>query len=149
ELRAGSRQSTLALRQAIAEVADGVASVAEGDLRGLVKRGGLPEPMYNPSLFAGSEFIGKPDAWWRDEGVAGEVDSKGRHVPPQAGEKPLARHATMRAQGTIVLHFPPSQLRTNPAEVIAQIRSALMNAKQRPPLLIRTVPADQRGRPVG
>lgn len=42
-----------------------------------------------------------------------------------------------------MLHFTPGQLRANPAEVIAQIRSALKNAKQRPPLLIRTVPADQ------
>jgi hypothetical protein len=32
------------------EVADGVRSAAEGDLRKLIKRSGLPEPLYNPDL---------------------------------------------------------------------------------------------------
>jgi hypothetical protein len=139
ELRAGPRQGALALREALTEVADGVASVAEGDLRGLVKSGGLPEPMYNPSLFAGSEFLGKPDAWWRDEGVAGQVDSKEWHLSPQGWAKTLARHAKMSAHGIIVLHFTPGRLRANPTEVIAEIRSALENARQRPPLAIRAV----------
>ena len=38
---------------AFEEVADGVRSSAEGDLRTLVKRERLPEPMYNPRLYAG------------------------------------------------------------------------------------------------
>jgi hypothetical protein len=144
ELRAGSPRGSSALREALAEVADGVASVAEGDLRKLVKRGGLPEPMYNPSLFDGSEFLGKPDAWWKDEGVAGEVDSKEWHLSPQDWANTLARHARMSARGIIVMHFTPGQLRASPVEVIAQIRSALEKGKQRPPLAIRAVPAAER-----
>lgn len=144
ELRAGSRQGSAALRAALAEVADGVASVAEGDLRGLIKSGGLPEPMYNPELFDGSEFLGKPDAWWRDEGVASEVDSKEWHLSPSDWERTLARHAKMSAHGILVLHFTPGQLRASPADVIAQIRSALEQGKQRPPLPIRTVPSAER-----
>jgi hypothetical protein len=38
ELRAGPKQGSAALRVALEEVADGIASVAEGDLRKLVKR---------------------------------------------------------------------------------------------------------------
>jgi hypothetical protein len=144
ELRAGSHQGSLALREALAEVADGVASVAEGDLRGLVKSGGLPEPMYNPSLFDGAEFLGKPDAWWRDEGVAGEVDSKEWHLSPEDWDKTLARHAKMSAHGIIVLHFTPGRLRASSAEVIAQLRSALEKGRQRPPLPIRAVPSVKR-----
>jgi hypothetical protein len=143
ELRAGPDRSSAALRQALAEVADGVASVAEGDLRGLVKSGGLPEPMYNPSLFDGSEFLGKPDAWWRDAGVAAQVDSKEWHLSPEDWERTLARHAKMSAHGILVLHFTPGQLRARPAEVIAQLRSALEKGRQRSPLPIRTVPAMQ------
>src|SRR5258708_34487032 len=66
ELRAGSPQRSGALCAALAEVADGVASVTEGDLRKLIKSGRLPEPMYNPQLYVGDEFIGQPDVWWRD-----------------------------------------------------------------------------------
>jgi hypothetical protein len=50
ELRAGPRQGSGPLHAALEEVADGVASVAEGDLRKLIKNGGLPAPMYNPRL---------------------------------------------------------------------------------------------------
>jgi hypothetical protein len=144
ELRAGSSHGPSALREALAEVADGVASPAEGDLRKLVRRGGLPEPMYNPSLFDGPEFLGKPDAWWKDEGVAGEVDSKEWHLSPQDWANTLARHARMSARGIIVMHFTPGQLRAKPAEVIAQLRSALDKGRQRPPLPIRAVPAAER-----
>lgn len=139
ELNAGPSQCSSALRSALAEVADGVASVAEGDLRGLVKGGGLPEPMYNPSLYVGSEFLGKPDAWWRDEGVAGQVDSKEWHLSPRDWDKTLARHAKMSAHGIIVLHFTPRRLQASPAEVIAELRSALEKGRQRPLLPIRAV----------
>ena len=61
ELRAGPSQGSAALRAALEEVADGVASVAEGDLRKLIKNGGLPEPMYNPRLFVGDMFLAQPD----------------------------------------------------------------------------------------
>ncbi len=144
ELRAGPYQGSVSLRAALAEVTDGVASVAEGDLRGLVKSGGLPEPMYNPSLYEGTEFLGKPDAWWRDEGVASQVDSKEWHLSPQDWEKTLARHAKMSAHGIIVMHFTPAQLRAKPAEVIAQLKRALEKGRQRPPLPIRAVPAVNR-----
>ncbi len=76
ELRAGPNRGSGALRAALEEVADGVASAAEGDLRKLVKIGKLPDPMYNASLYVGSAFLAAPDLWWRDAGVAGELDSR-------------------------------------------------------------------------
>ncbi len=69
ELRAGPKRESGRLREVLEEVADGVRSVAEGDLRLLIKRGGLPEPMYNPDLYVGSRFLARPDAWWPDAGV--------------------------------------------------------------------------------
>src|SRR5262249_55562785 len=53
ELRAGPTRESGRLRAVLQEVADGIASAAEGDVRLLVKRAGLPEPMYNPDLYAG------------------------------------------------------------------------------------------------
>jgi hypothetical protein len=87
ELAAGPRQGSGALREALEEVADGVRSVAEGDLRKLIKNGRLPEPLYNPRLFVGDAFLAKPDAWWAEAGVAVEVDSREWHLSPADWER--------------------------------------------------------------
>src|SRR5579859_6952304 len=99
ELRSGPSQASGGLRATLSEVADGIRSVAEGDLRKLIKKAGLPEPMYNPSLFVGEEFLASPDTWWRDAGVAGEVDSREWHLSPAGWERTQARHARMSAYG--------------------------------------------------
>lgn len=134
------RQSSW-LRQALAEVADGVRSVAEGDLRDLIIRAGLPSPMFNAQLFAGEEFLGVADAWWPDAGVAAEVDSREWHLSPEAWERTLARHARMGRRGIVVQHFTPGQIRTKPDQVVTDIRSALWAGRQRPALAVRARPA--------
>jgi hypothetical protein len=50
ELNAGPRQQSGLLRIALGEVADGVRSPAEADLRSLIRRTGLPAPLYNARL---------------------------------------------------------------------------------------------------
>lgn len=140
ELAAGPKQGSAALRAALTEVMDGVASVAEGDLRKLIKRSGLPEPLYNPRLYVGSNFLAEPDAWWHEAGVAGEVDSREWHLSPSGWERTLARHARMSAQGIIVLHFTPRQIRSDSATVVAELRSAIDAGRGRPSLPIRAVP---------
>lgn len=140
ELGAGQTQGSGALRAALEEVADGVRSAAEGDLRKLAKTGRLPEPMYNPSLFVGDAFLAKPDLWWPDAGVAGEVDSREWHLSPEQWKRTMARHSAMSAQGIIVLHFAPSRIRSEGSQVIAELRSAIAAGRRRPPLAIRTVP---------
>lgn len=128
-------------RQALAEVASGVRSVAEGDLRNLLRRGRIPAPYFNPKLYAGQVFLAMPDAWWPAAGVAVEVDSREWHLSPANWERTLRRHAEMSAHGIIVLHFTPGQIRREPDRVLAAIRKALASAAGRPPLDIRTVPA--------
>lgn len=141
ELRAGPRRGSALLRQALAEVADGVRSAAEGDLRALLKRSRLPMPMFNPALFSGRTFIAKPDAWWPEAGVAVEVESRQWHLSPEDWERTLERDAEMSKHGIIVLHFTPGQIRTQPETVIATIRQALAAARQRPAPPLRAVPA--------
>jgi hypothetical protein len=141
ELRAGPKQGSGALRAALDEVADGIASVAEGDLRMLIKGGGLPEPMYNPRLLAGTVFLGRPDAWWPDAGVACEVDSREWHLSPAGWERMQVRHAKMSAHGILVLHFAPRRIRSDAAAVAAELRAAIEVGRRRPPLPIRAVPA--------
>jgi hypothetical protein len=141
ELRSGPHRGSRALRAALEEVADGVASAAEGDLRRLIKSGRLPEPMYNPSLYLGSEFLGRPDVWWRDAGVAGEVDSREWHLSPEQWNRSMVRHDKLSAQGIIVLHFTPRRIRSEGPKVIEDLRSAIEAGQRRPVLPIRTVPS--------
>jgi len=139
ELALGSQQGSARLRLALAEVSDGVRSVAEADLHAIVAQFRLPAPLYNPRLFVGSDFLASPDAWWPDAGVAAEVDSKAWHLKPADWEHTLARHDRMTAQGILVLRFPPARLRTAKRDVAREIRSAL--AVSRGPLThIRTAP---------
>jgi hypothetical protein len=141
ELADTPRRQSSWLRQALAEVADGVRSVAEGDLRDLIIRAGLPSPMFNARLFAGEEFLGVADAWWPDAGVAAEVDSREWHLSPEDWERTLARHTRMGRCGIVVQHFTPGQIRTKPGQVVTDIRSALWAGRQRPALAVRARPA--------
>jgi hypothetical protein len=129
------------LRQALAEVADGVRSVAEGDLRDLIIRAQLPQPMFNPRLYLGRTFLAQPDAWWPEAGVAAEVNSREWHLSPEDWARTQARQALMGRHGIIVLPFTPRQVRTEPATVTTGIRSALQAGRQRAPLAVRTLPA--------
>jgi hypothetical protein len=141
ELEQGPRQGSALLRRALAEVADGVRSAAEARLHALIKRAGLPMPMFNPRLFAGPAFLAVPDCWWPDAGVAAEVDSRAWHLSPREWERTLARQARMAAAGIIVLHFPPNRIYSEPKEVIAEIRSALAAGRGRLLPQVRTLPA--------
>ena len=141
EVKEGPVRGSALLRQAVAEVADGVRSSAEAEFRDLIKQAKLPTPLFNPSLYAGDQFIARPDCWWADAGVAVEVDSREWHLSPQDWERTLARHAAMSARGIIVLHFSPQQIKKEGATITANLRSALETGRARPPLPIKTVPA--------
>jgi hypothetical protein len=141
ELAHGPMRQSAWLRRALAEVADGVRSVAEGDLRDLIIHGQLPHPMFNPWLYLGGTFLAKPDAWWPAAGVAAEVNSREWHLSPEDWARTQARQTRMSACGIIVLPFTPGQIRTEPDRVTAEIRSALQVGQRRPALAIRAVPA--------
>lgn len=129
ELKAGPRCGSAHLCEALAEVADGVRSVAEGDLRALIKRARLPDPLYNPRLYVGSEFLACPDAWWPDAGVAVEVDSKAYHLSPASWEQTMARQARMVAEGILVVAVSPQRVRTEGWKVAREIGSTLERSR--------------------
>jgi hypothetical protein len=145
ELDAGSRRGSASFRAALEEVADGIASVAEGDLRQLIKRAGLPEPMYNPDLYVGSGFLARPDTWWPDAGVACEVDSREWHYSAEQWARTMERHRRMTAYGIFVVHITPKQLRTDGKQIAAELRATIEAGCKRPPLVIRTVERRQAG----
>jgi hypothetical protein len=141
ELEQGPSQGSRLLRAALAEVADGIRSVAEGDFRILLKRGRVPMPLFNAELHDDTGLIAIVDAWWPQAAVVVEVDSREWHLSPQDWERTMRRHADLTARGILVLHFAPSQIRKEPATVLAAVTSALAARASRAPLAIRTVPA--------
>ena len=141
ELARGPVQGSACFRQALEEVSEGTRSAAESDLRTLIKRERLPDPMYNADLYAGDTFIARPDAWWAEAAVAGEVDSREWHLSPQGWERTMARDARMCAHGIVVLHFSPRRLRTEPRQVAAEIKAALAAGRSRGAPEIRAIPA--------
>ena len=141
ELRNGPIKGSAMFRSVLAEVADGIRSTAEGDLRDLIKAARLPMPLFNPSLYHGGTFLAKPDTWWPDAGVAGEADSREWHLSPEDWDRTRRRHDLMAAAGIIALHFSPREIRREPAKVAQLIRDALTRGLNRPPLPIRTGPS--------
>jgi hypothetical protein len=138
ELDQGPNVGSALLREALTDVAGGIRSAAEGDLKDLLAKSGLPMPLFNASLYDGSAFVVKPDAWWPEFGVALEVDSQEWHLSPHDHARTLERQRRMAKYGILVLPFTPRQIRTEPAEVLAAIRDAIENARGRPPLNVRT-----------
>jgi hypothetical protein len=146
ELGEGPVAKSALLRQALADVADGIRSTAEADLRDLLARSGLPMPLFNPSVYdADGMFIARPDAWWPELGIALEVDSREWQMSPEDHADTLARGRRMGKHQMMVLRFTPRQIRSEPAEVIKDIRDALQGARGRPQLNLRTVPAGEAG----
>jgi hypothetical protein len=137
ELAEGPIRDTARLRSVVAEVAEGIRSAPEGDLRDLIVKSGLPMPMFNPSLFLDGKFIAKPDAWWPRSSVAAEVDSRQWHEPVQRWEATMARDARLGAAGIVTLHFSPRQLRTEPRQVVELIADALRNGREIPGIFAR------------
>lgn len=127
ELGTSRLRNSAQVRVVLSEVSTGTQSAPEGDLRDLIKVADLPEPIYNARLYLDATFIGRPDAWWPDAGVAVEVDSRTWHWPPDLWQQTMDRHSRLSAAGIRVLHFSPAQIRSEPDRVIALIRQALTN----------------------
>jgi hypothetical protein len=137
ELDEGPIRDSARLRSVVDEVAEGVRSAPEADLRDLIVKSGLPMPMFNPSLFLDRKFLATPDAWWPQSSVAAEVDSREWHEPVQRWEATMARDARLGAAGIVALHFSPRQLRTEPRLVVERIAGALRNGRQIPGIVAR------------
>jgi hypothetical protein len=143
ELDAGPNRGSALFREALSDVAEGIRSAAEGDLKDLLTKSRLPMPLFNASLYeVDGTFIATPDAWWPQYGIAIEVDSHEWHMSPHDHDRTLERQRRMGKYGIVVLPFTPGQIRKQPTEVLATIRDTLESARGRPPVTanLRTVP---------
>jgi very-short-patch-repair endonuclease len=128
-------------RRVLAEVATGVRSVAEAEFRDLIRQAGLPVPMFNARLYAGDVLLAVADAWWPDAGVVAEVDSREWHLSADGWQRTMRRHARLTAEGLLVLHFAPQQIRAEPAQVIATLKAALDVRRGTEQFRVRALPA--------
>ena len=141
ELEAGPMPGSALFREALAEVGDGVRSVAEADFRVLIRGSGLPKPVFNAHLFdADGIFIATVDAWWQEAGVAAEVDSRAYHLAAADQDRTTERHDRLAAHGILPLHFPPRRIKTDAPGIISELQSAIEKGLARPPLPITAIP---------
>jgi very-short-patch-repair endonuclease len=139
---AGPASGATLFRDALAEIGDGVRSVAEADCRILILSSDLPRPMFNAQRFdADGVFIATVDDWWPEAGVAAEVDSHSYHLSAEDQDRTTERHDRLVAHGILALHFPPKRIKSDPAGVISDLRSAIEEGLRRPPLPITALPA--------
>jgi hypothetical protein len=145
ELRCGPQHGSALLRKVLAEVADGSRSAPEAELRVLIKKAGLPMPLFNPKLYLpDGTFLAQVDAWWPEAGVAIEIDSKRWHIRPEDWERTMDRHTRLGQYSIVSLHFTPYRLRKDPAFVVTQMRNAYNSGIARPRLNITARPVTSR-----
>lgn len=144
EMREGPRQGSALLREVLSEVAEGIRSAPEAELRMLIIRAGLPLPMFNPSLYLpNGKFLARPDAWWPEAGVAVEVDSKRWHFSEADWNRTMDRHSDLGQYSIVTLHFTPYKLRNEQADVMRRMTNAYNSGIQRPRLPIKAVPVNR------
>ncbi|MGI8681050.1 MAG: hypothetical protein ACR2JO_02720 [Mycobacteriales bacterium] len=136
EVQAGSPSGTRLLREVLAEVGAGVRSVAEAQLRRVVRTSRvLPPPLWNCSLYdEGGGWLANPDAYWEQVGLVAEVDSREWHFAPESWKHTMLRHERLEAMGLHVIHVPPSRVRDDPRGLLASLESTFVSARaERPP----------------
>ena len=133
ELDRGNTRGTALPRRMLAEIDDNVRSVAQGWAKRLARQAGLPIPYWRvPITTANDSHVATADAWWDEVGLAWEVDSYAFDLSPADATAALRRAARLTANGVLVVHTPPSQLRDEPSVVAELLRNAYDQAAARP-----------------
>ena len=128
ELRQGPRAKSALLRSVVGEVGQGVRSAPEAELRSLIGTSRiLPPLLWNPRLVGpDGRLLPTPDGWIHEVAIAVEVDSREHHLSPDDWRRTMGRHNLLAEYGALVLHFPPTQIRASPTEVLRTIESAYL-----------------------
>ena len=134
EIRQGQRQWTAILRDVIGEASAGTRSVPEAELRSIILNGGLLEPLWNPRLETpAGEFIAEPDAYFKDSGLAIEVDSRRYHYEnADHYETTWRRHGRYAENGIAVLRLIPIDIQRRPDLVLETIRQTIRAQSGKP-----------------
>jgi hypothetical protein len=133
ELEAGQVRGSAFLRETLKAVSLGAASPPEVDLRSVFDELGLPNVYYNVSLYdAAGRFVGNPDAWIDDVGLAVEVDSVEYHAGPDGFERTVRRNSRYATAGIPWVPVLPTDLRDRRRATGVRIMQAVDQAARRP-----------------
>lgn len=144
ELRAAQRRRTAALRVVAGEITGGIRSVAESDFRSFLASAGFPVPLWNHDLITGDgTFVGCPDAWFDEHGVAAEVDSREWHMDPAGWERTQRRRARFARFGIPTVPVTPRRLYRDRDELARDLWGALEGSQGRPRPDVRAVMRSQ------
>ncbi|WP_063734135.1 hypothetical protein [Streptomyces sp. RTd22] len=110
-------------------------AIAEGRLYDMVRGYDLPEPLWNVELrLPGGPALGGVDAYWRDQGVALEIDARApRNGGPVPGTAQARRREHLEDMGITVVRVTPKRLREGLEEQAAVVRTALIASADRGP----------------
>jgi hypothetical protein len=137
ELGSGPSQDTVHLRTALAEVRDGIRSVAEARFRQRVQRSDLPWPMFNAFLRAADGTdIGEVDAWWGDAGVSVEIDSQEYHFYRDGWLRTDAKRSRLLKHGILPHNIAPTRVDKDWPAIYDELRSSIAKGLERPRLPI-------------
>jgi hypothetical protein len=115
-------------------VAEGRA-IAEDRLYRMVREYGLPDPVWNVDLrLPGGPHLGGLDAYWPDQAVAVELDTRAPRQDEDAVWSEYARKRELLERlGITVVHITPRKLRDALEQQATVVRTALMAAADRDP----------------
>ncbi|MFI2432215.1 hypothetical protein [Streptomyces sp. NPDC018693] len=110
-------------------------AIAEHRLYRMVREYGLPDPVWNVDLrLPGGPHLGGLDAYWPEQAVAVELDTR---APRQDDDALWSEYARKREHlerlGITVVHITPRKLRDAMEQQAAVVRTALMAATDRDP----------------
>ncbi len=110
-------------------------AIAEDRLFRMVAEFGLPDPLWNVDLrLPGGPQLGGVDAYWPDQAVAVELDTR---APRQDDDALWSEYARKREHlerlGITVVHITPRKLRESLEQQAAVVRTALMASTDREP----------------
>lgn len=132
ELEHGSQRGTAIPRRILGDIA-GLRSVAELHGRRLTNHLSVPPTHWNPALYTpDGTYIGRPDAWWDDVGLAWEIDSVEFHYSSGDYAQTLTRNGRYAQTGILVLQTLPSRLRSATAAVVGELDAAYRAAAASP-----------------
>ncbi|MGW3668081.1 hypothetical protein [Streptomyces sp. NPDC005141] len=110
-------------------------AIAETHLYRMVHEHGLPDPVWNVDLrLPGGPHLGGLDAYWPEQAVAVELDTR---TPRQSEDAVWSEYARKREHlerlGVTVVHITPKKLREAMEQQATVVRTALMASNDRDP----------------
>ncbi len=118
----GPPRGRRAVLAALESVVGGAESIAEADMRSLLRSSPyLPPARFNQRLRLPCGRVVVPDALIEDSALVHEVNGRAWHAREDRFESMQERHDVMTAAGLVVLHNSPRRIRSLPARVIGEV----------------------------